>query len=449
MCRKILSALHAHKILFVLCFVFSLVLLFAPLPTQRVQAAPRPYMVKDINPNGDAGLWSLTAWQRKLYFQATTPHKKGLWTSDGTAQGTLHVKNLSLNLNTSFLKTGRYLYFAADDGVHGTEPWLSDGTRDGTRLVTQLTPNKRPSGINFMGHLGSVAFFSALMDRYEPYFSEFGRTDGTAGGTRALTYLNLGNGISVGNTFFFSANDHYFPDFSWELWKSDGTPRGTKKVKDIGYNGLTISAAMFGHGGLVWFLVTDDAGTYGLWRSDGTEQGTEMVKAIGTSVTYPLPFAQVPGGVFFLFRVGVNGPFELWYSDHTAEGTIKIHDINSSNIPALLAVGNTLYYAAQDGTLKWNLWKSDGTAQGTVKVADTNIMSGLVNMGNTLYFDNQDETGDMELWQSDGTPEGTHIVADINLHGSSEPQWLTRVGKTLFFSADDGKHGRELWAYKP
>ncbi len=36
-----------------------------------------------------------------------------------------------------FVKGGK-LYFVADDGVHGKEPWISDGTTTGTRLFMDV-----------------------------------------------------------------------------------------------------------------------------------------------------------------------------------------------------------------------------------------------------------------------------------------------------------------------
>jgi uncharacterized repeat protein (TIGR01451 family) len=47
---------------------------------------------------------------------------------------------------------------------------------------------------------------------------------------------------------------------------------------------------------------------------------------------------------------------------------------------------------------------------------------------------------------SDGTESGTAMVADIRPTGDSAPTWLTPGGPGLFFTADDGIHGRELWA---
>jgi hypothetical protein len=54
------------------------------------------------------------------------------------------------------------------------------------------------------------------------------------------------------------------------------------------------------------------------------------------------------------------------------------------------------------------------------------------------------------LWKSDGTAAGTALLNDINLGmPSSAPANLSVVGAALWFSADDGSHGREPWRYVP
>ena len=79
----------------------------------------------------------------------------------------------------------------------------------------------------------------------------------------------------------------------------------------------------------------------------------------------------------------------------------------------------------------------------------------LTVVGNTLYFQANDGNNGEELWKSDGTSSGTVLVKDIwSGSSSSEPRQLTAVGNTLYFSTtgidgDDGEPIEGLWFYLP
>jgi ELWxxDGT repeat protein len=74
----------------------------------------------------------------------------------------------------------------------------------------------------------------------------------------------------------------------------------------------------------------------------------------------------------------------------------------------------------------------------------------LTNVGGTLFFTADDGVHGWELWKSNGTTADTVLVKDIKPSGGSLPLGslpleLTNVGGTLFLVADDDVHGVELW----
>lgn len=62
-----------------------------------------------------------------------------------------------------------------------------------------------------------------------------------------------------------------------------------------------------------------------------------------------------------------------------------------------------------------------------------------------LYFAADDGIAGEELWRSDGTLDGTRLVRDIQPEGSSAPRHLTPFNGGLLFTAEDAPGNRELW----
>src|SRR5205085_16828 len=182
-----------------------------------------------------------------LFFSATDGvHGLELWKSDGTAAGTVMVKDINpgssySNIN-ELTNVNGMLFFTADDGVHGRELWRSDGTAAGTTLVKDIRPG---SGGSFaykhwdfsdtVTDVNGTLFFVAN-DGVNGL--ELGKSAGTAAGTvlGKDIYPDLSDGsffdnlTNLNGTLFFSAYDR---THGFELWKSDGTAAGTVLVKDI------------------------------------------------------------------------------------------------------------------------------------------------------------------------------------------------------------------------
>ncbi len=70
----------------------------------------------------------------------------------------------------------------------------------------------------------------------------------------------------------------------------------------------------------------------------------------------------------------------------------------------------------------------------------------MIAASNRVYFVADDGVHGRELWTSDGTAAGTHLALDI-VAGAGSPviQGVRALGHLALFSADDGVHGRELW----
>ena len=98
----------------------------------------------------------------------------------------------------------------------------------------------------------------------------------------------------------------------------------------------------------------------------------------GSVGSFPSHFAVLGTQIYFKANDGSTG-YELWAHDPSELTLIPdepamikdIHSGSTNSAPnSLTAVGNTLFFKANDGTNGSELWKSDGTASGTVMVKE-------------------------------------------------------------------------------
>jgi ELWxxDGT repeat protein len=125
-------------------------------------------MVDDINPGtGQSWATQFTDLNGTLFFSATDGvYGRELWKTNGSAIGTVLVKDInpgyensmSLEPFASVGGTGGRLFFTADDGVHGFEPWESNGSPSGTVMDLDINPTAGSNPSDFTTVGGAVLF---------------------------------------------------------------------------------------------------------------------------------------------------------------------------------------------------------------------------------------------------------------------------------------------------
>jgi ELWxxDGT repeat protein len=413
-----------------------------------------------------------TALGGRLLFTAEDGSTRSVWSSDGTAAGTLALAGADLDSPppAGLVRAGGLGYFTRDEGTR-FDLWRTDGTAAGTFVVAEF-PDR---AIRRLSEVGGrlVALVSSTLG--EKPVHALWTSDGTPAGTRKIVDLpedtvETGSWIPLGPELFFTAahdNSLGHLDGRQDVYRSDGTPEGTRAILQLGCGGCTldqnpIEAVRGGDGKavlLAWGL--NDFGR-NLWRTDGTPEGTEALLSLPDDGSGRIYFPTAPaalGNDILFFASSAVDDFTRWTlwrlrgSDLTlltSAGSAS-YDLETLSSPVDDGHGH-LVFSAWDPDHGRELWRTDGTPGGTVLVADilpgptSSSPEGLTFAGGQLVFSAQDGIHGRELWTTDGTAAGTRLLEDLAPGGvSSSPRGFTAAGDRLFFSADDGITGREPW----
>ena len=436
-----------------------------------------------------------------------------LWRTDGTAVGTFRLfsnadggpgTDCFVVERTPAVSLGGLLLLSLSNPEAGCELWSTDGTAAGTVLVKDIFPGPDNSAPNQFAVAGGQLYFFAN----DPGGSGLWRSDGTAAGTTLLHSFPVNtprrNLTAAGSRVFFIADQFG----EQRLWTSDGTAAGTKQLAAFD----ELKPRLFQEIGGIFYFLADDGGGFDLWRSDGTVAGTVEVTDFNQSDPFfdfqPSEIVKLGSRLVFVTDDGLSGPrlwtsggtpattapfegcpegcptipdvfhhegnptvkvgnravfagedargVELWITDGTGAGTRMIRDLcpgECSSYPHGLfgALGKAFFSGQNPGS--FGHWATDGTAEGTVHIADaTPDSSGgdllkipPVTVGGQVFYAAKDSPNGPQLWVSDGSPEGTRPAGAI--HGSgpgSFPSELVRAGSEIRFVACDGQ-SRTVW----
>jgi ELWxxDGT repeat protein len=426
-------------------------------------------LVKDINPSGDSYPGEMFGFNNTLFFAADDGgNGLELWKSDGTEVGTVMVADINPSGNSSPREMALFegkVFFSANDGVNGQELWSTDGIEAGTRMFLDIhsTGSSNPTNL---AEINGLLYFSAAssMTGAEPWVSNGLSNWGSDTRQFAQTSV-LGSSPAEFTLFdghvYFTARGTEDTGTVWrtDTERPDGSPQSVVAVA-----GPIFPAKIMIWGDKLVFLSHD------IWISDGTSEGTASVSDQYPEARVGITAEAVElNGAFITVGMDEDHGIEPWVYDPTGSGPTLLKDIHAGTTRSRFSPdsgresfaeidGIGFFVAATDldgGAMELGaeLWKSDGTKEGTFMVKDINPglkssdPNDFVVVNKTLFFTADDGTHGRELWKSDGTEAGTMLLRDITTTHPFDTEFgsFAPVGEMLFFSAENGTMHNMLW----
>jgi len=401
----------------------------------------------------------------RLFFRALDASAQGrtaaqLWLSDGTAPGTVVLRDLRQGLHDPgfdhLLAHGNGVTFTADDGIFGAEPWRSDGTPAGTGPAANVhaSPTAHGAGSQptFFLHAATVSVFDADDgDRgREPWVTDGRSAQRLADlvpGADGSTLVPIGD-TPAGVVFASTPAAAGAPETAY--WVREAASGVLRRLGFAHALGPPLPGTVAPDGDRGVFLAAAAL-------ASGTVQGYELLHTDGASLQTVTPRSPLPvravtvvAGVPFFAAPGSGGGYEPF----TLGGQIvDLRPGAAGSNPGAglgLALRRAWVFDADDGSSGVELWRTDGTPSGTRRLADlapgsSSPRRGLV-VGSIAFFVADVAGAGSELCATDGSAAGTSLLADVRPGPvGSDPDDLVAQAGGVWFTADDGVHGRELW----
>jgi len=374
-------------------------------------------------------------------------HGNELWRTDGTPAGTWIVKDIRTGTQSSGLtlnfaeKKAVYhngdIIFTANDGVHGTELWSTDGTSEGTRLYKDLSTGVQGSNPNQLTiHFGEL-HVSATIDSVNTLASvtpwtvrtscldDFGHYGPSYGGVDNL--YQSPNGITSHNgTLTFITKLMGTNDF---VLVSSANPLNSCQMPTKSFiNGVDPSSFTLPVMKEEVYFSGNTGSAHELWKIDSNQN----MQLIGTFSSSPRFNTEVGTSIshndYLLFSADSGSGYELHSTDGNPAGTSIVQDIYSgstgSNPSQFVISAGEVFFTAEAANTGNELYKISYPSSGGVTTAIVTDIAGgsqsgvpgtvtpLVYGNGVLFIGSNAVTGS-EIWTTTGTASTTNIFLDL------------------------------------
>ena len=328
-----------------------------------------------------------------LFIAQSVGLESKLWKTDGTTAGTeqISVAEPFFIVNQDMVKLGNKVIFFAHNTVDGYEPYVSDGTAAGTFMLKNINPTGNSLTTQAMGlHL-------KMTDKYCFFIANNGttnalwRTDGTIDGTIEVI-PNVTNGISDAGYSTSDAENLWFINYlnnnaSQQLYKSNGTVEGSSLI----HSTLSYPQNLTTYKGAAWFQSKDIAALYNaeVWRSDGLNVNTGLALDIAnlSASSDPYSFFELNNKLYFFAKNGSTHNLYQYTGDFTFNGSLSNDWNNKTNWNSLLKPGITdevTIPAGQNIDVTANAYAKNVVVNGNVNLVSGNLdISGIMTLANS------------------------------------------------------------------
>ena len=393
---------------------------------------------------------------------------------------------------------GDSVIFAGYAPGKGVELFTTDGTAAGTVLVKDLYPGAK-SSMPFGTPMEETRITFTPIDDKTYFFAKDATgvqlwvTDGTSAGTTKLTSgtqgsISAARGAAFNGEFYFASNSR---TTGVELWKSDGTLAGTTFVRDFApqltAEGKQISSyptSFHVNGDRLYFLTTQKGGDnilnsttdgttftqvinlghavnhgVGIVRGDATELDGDFVfrndsyiySTDGTTATKRYPYV---ASTMFTEMVAFDG--SIFTTNYTSGGYqlarltgSTLTNLGVANVQSISVAQGKLWYVTYDAPSKTpTLWTLETATSTPVNLGPIGKWGSqfadftLVERGDSVYFWSY-----LGLWESDGTPTGTRLAVDFGFgRGLVTGMDVVLYGDTFILAGKDSANRGSIWA---